>query len=109
VVGVAHGGFNDGHRGWSWRTSASFLDVRLGCNDAERPGYPLERVVHPLATQSALTACSSLPRDSLASPNNRGVVGSTMNSLSMPAKPGRIERFMKMTCLASSALRIGMP
>ena len=37
------------------------------------------------------------------------VFGSKSSSFSMPAKPGRIERFMKMTWRASSALRIGIP
>ena len=59
--------------------------------------------------QSALTALSSLPSDSLASPNSSVVRGSKSSSFSMPANPGRIERFMNTTCFASSALRIGMP
>ena len=35
--------------------------------------------------------------------------GSKSSSFSMPANPGRIDRFMNTTCFASSALRIGMP
>ena len=73
------------------------------CRSTRMSGYSSPK------PQSALTAFSSLPRDSLASPKNSVVVGSKRSSFSMPAKPGRIERFMKMTCLASSALRIGMP
>ena len=59
--------------------------------------------------QRALTAVRSLLRVSLASPNSSVVFGSKSSSFSMPAKPGRIERFMNTTCLASSAFRIGMP
>ena len=59
--------------------------------------------------QSALTAVSTLPRVSLASPNSSVVWGSKSSSFSMPAKPGRIDRLRKTTALAWSALRIGMP
>ena len=60
-------------------------------------------------TYRAFTAVSSLHMVSLASPNSRVVFSSKSSSFSMPAKPGRIDRFMKTICLASSALRIGMP
>ena len=93
--------------------SWSFLTVRERCNDRKGSGYPVDRVFRPHpphpAGYSALTALSSLPSESLASPKSRVVLGSKSSSFSMPAKPGRIERFMKTTCLASSALRIGMP
>ena len=47
-----------------------------------------------------MTALTSLVRESLASPKNITVFGPNMRSLSIPANPGRIERFMKMMCLA---------
>jgi hypothetical protein len=37
-------------------TVASFLDVRGGCNDAERPGYPVDRVSRPSALKLLLLA-----------------------------------------------------
>ena len=46
---------------------------------------------------------------SFASPKSSVVFSSKSSSFSMPAKPGRIDRFMKTICRASSALRIGMP
>ena len=46
---------------------------------------------------------------SLASPNSSVVLGSKSSSFSIPAKPGRIERFMNTIFFASSALRMGMP
>ena len=60
-------------------------------------------------TVRALSSASSLPMVSLASPKSRVVVGSYSSSFSMPAKPGRMERFMKTTWRAWLACRIGMP
>ena len=71
--------------------------------------HRLASVSFCLLGQSALTALSSLPIESFASPNSSVVLGSKSSSFSMPAKPGRIDRFMNTTALASSALRIGMP
>src|SRR4051794_20490917 len=59
--------------------------------------------------QAALTALTSLVRESLASPKNMTVFGPNIRSLSMPAKPGRMDLFMKMMFLAWSAFRIGIP
>jgi len=59
--------------------------------------------------QAAFTALTSFVSESFASPKNITVFGSNMSSLSMPANPGRIDRFMKMMFLAWSALRIGIP
>jgi len=59
--------------------------------------------------QRALTAATTFVRESLASPNNSVVFGSKSSSLSMPAKPGRIERFMNTMLRASSTARIGIP
>ena len=59
--------------------------------------------------QASLTAATSLPNVSLASPNSNVVFSSKRRSLSMPANPGRMERLRKMTAAASSALMIGMP
>ena len=58
---------------------------------------------------AAFTAWTNLVRESLASPKNMIVFGSYISSLSMPAKPGRIERFMNTMFLAWSTFRIGMP
>ena len=58
---------------------------------------------------SALTAAVSFATDSFASPNSIIVFGSTKSGLSMPAKPGFIERFSTMTAFDSSTFRIGMP
>ena len=60
-------------------------------------------------TRSAFTSASSLPMVSLASPNSSVVVGSYSSSFSIPANPGRIDRFMKTTCRAWLACRIGIP
>ena len=60
-------------------------------------------------TVRALSSASSLLMVSLASPNSSVVVGAYSSSFSMPAKPGRIERFMKTTWRAWLACRIGMP
>lgn len=62
-----------------------------------------------VAGQAFLTAATSLLRESLASPKSITVLGSYRSSLSMPAKPGRIERFMKTICLDSSTSSTGMP
>ncbi len=59
--------------------------------------------------QTSSTAFTSLASESLASPKSRVVFGSKSSSFSIPANPGRIDRFMKTICCASSALRIGMP
>src|SRR5580704_7303028 len=57
------------------------------------PGtHSLVRMV-PARPQAALTAATSLVSESLASPNSMVVLGSKSSSLSMPANPGRIERF----------------
>jgi hypothetical protein len=58
---------------------------------------------------NAFTADSNLVMDSRASPNNSVVFGSNSSSFSMPANPGRIDRFMKTTWCASPASRIGIP
>jgi hypothetical protein len=58
---------------------------------------------------SAFTAPSTLVRDSLASPNSRVVCGSYISSFSIPANPGRMERFRKTTCRASETSRMGIP
>ena len=60
-------------------------------------------------TVRALSSASSLPMVSLASPKSNVVVGSYRSSFSMPAKPGRMDRFMKTTWRAWLACRIGMP
>ncbi len=58
---------------------------------------------------AAFTAATSLVSESFASPKSMSVFGSYISSLSMPAKPGRMLRFMKTIFFASSAFRIGMP
>jgi hypothetical protein len=45
----------------------------------------------------------------LASPNSISVLSAVYSSLSMPAKPGFIERLMAMHSFALSASMIGMP
>jgi len=59
--------------------------------------------------QRALTAATTFVSESLASPNNSVVFGSNSRSLSMPANPGRMERFMNTMLRASSTARIGIP
>ncbi len=59
--------------------------------------------------QRALTAATTFVSESLASPNNSVVFGSKSSSLLMPAKPGRIERFMNTMLRASSTARMGIP
>jgi hypothetical protein len=66
-------------------------------------GLPLVALVHSAADYPAVA------RVSLASPNSSVVFGSKSSSLSMPAKPGRIERLRKTMFSASSALMMGMP
>ena len=44
--------------------------------------------------------CSVSTAPAMSSPNSSVVFSSNNNSFSMPAKPGRIDRFMKMICLA---------
>jgi hypothetical protein len=61
------------------------------------------------AGQRVFRDCSTLVRESFASPNSSVVPGSYSNSFSMPAKPGRIERLRKTTAFASPTSRIGMP
>jgi hypothetical protein len=58
---------------------------------------------------AALTAETSLVSESLASPKSMVVLGSYRRSLSMPAKPGRIDRFRNTMLCAWSTFRIGMP
>ena len=53
----------------------------------------------------ALTAAISLTTESFASPNSIVVCGSRKSSLSMPAKPGAIERFI--TTIAAPCRRRG--
>src|SRR5262249_15384648 len=61
------------------------------------------------ARHSALTAAVSFATDSFASPKSIIVFGSTNSGLSMPAKPGFIERLSTMTACDWSTFRIGMP
>lgn len=49
------------------------------------------------------------PTTAFASPKSMRVWSSVYSSLSMPAKPGFIERLIAKTVLAMSALMIGMP
>ena len=58
---------------------------------------------------ASLTAATSLARVSLASPNRRVVLSSKSRSLSIPAKPGRMDRLRNTMFSASSALMMGMP
>jgi hypothetical protein len=58
---------------------------------------------------SALTAAVSRATDSFASPNSIIAFGSRKSGLSMPAKPGLIERFSTTTACDWSTFRIGMP
>ena len=58
---------------------------------------------------ASLTAATSLVRVSLASPNSKVVLSSKSRSLSIPAKPGRIDRLRNTMFSASSALMMGMP
>jgi len=58
---------------------------------------------------SALRADTTLVNDSFASPNKSVVLASYKSSFSMPAKPGRIDLFRKITFPALSTSRIGMP
>src|SRR5512133_3499669 len=57
------------------------------------------RLILPRVSQTvrALSSVSSLLMVSFASPNSSVVVGSYRSSFSIPAKPGRIERFMNTT------------
>lgn len=52
---------------------------------------------HEPISYSAFTAVNSLAIDSRASPNSSVVFGSKSSSFSIPANPGRIERFMNTT------------
>ena len=54
-------------------------------------------------------AAISFTTESFAFPNSIVVCGSRKRSLSMPAKPGAIERFITTTLCALSTSRIGMP
>jgi hypothetical protein len=74
----------------------------------ERPGRDSPRELTD-RRYSALTALRSLLMVSLASPKSSEVFSSKRSSFSIPANPGRIERFMKITALASSTFRIGIP
>src|SRR5262249_21013411 len=76
------------------------LDVRAA-EDRDRHGAS--------RAQTVFTAWISFPTESFASPNSIAVFGFRYSSLSMPAKPGRIERLSTTTCWAWSTLRIGMP
>src|SRR5439155_9411514 len=58
---------------------------------------------------SVLTPATSLRTDSFASPKSITVFGSRKSGLSIPAKPGLIERFMTTICFELSTSRIGMP
>ena len=73
----------------------SLLDV-AGCEDGD-------------AAQSAFTPAASFATDSFASPNSITVFGFTKSGLSMPAKPGLIERFRTTIACDWSTLRIGIP
>ena len=64
---------------------------------------------HLIGHHDALTAAISLTIESFASPNSIVVFGSRKSSLSMPAKPGAIERFITTTLAALSTSRIGIP
>ena len=57
----------------------------------------------------ALSAPTTLVSDALASPKSNVVFESKSSSFSIPAKPGRIERFKKMTFPACATSRIGIP
>ena len=52
---------------------------------------------HEPISYSAFTAVNSLAIDYRASPNSSVVFGSKSSSFSIPANPGRIERFMNTT------------
>ena len=68
---------------------------------ADRRDRPLRHV--------AFTAAISFTIESFALPNSIVVCGSRKSSLSMPANPGAIERFITITLAALSTSRIGMP
>ena len=55
------------------------------------------------------SASTTFVNVSFASPNVSTVFGAKNSSFSMPAKPGRIDRFSTMQDLARSAFRTGMP
>ena len=57
----------------------------------------------------SFTAPISLTTESFALPNSIVVRGSRKSSLSMPAKPGAIERFITTTLAALSTSRMGIP
>ena len=57
----------------------------------------------------AFTAAMSFTIESLALPNSIVVWGSRNRSLSMPANPGAMERFITTTLFALSTSRIGIP
>ena len=59
--------------------------------------------------QTALTELISFTIESFALPKSIVVRGSRNSSLSMPANPGAIERFITITLVALSTSRIGMP
>ena len=61
------------------------------------------------AAHRALTPAVSLATDSFASPNSIIVFGSRKSGLSMPAKPGLIDRLSTIVARDSSTFRIGMP
>ena len=58
--------------------------------------------VDEVPTQADFTAATSLAKVSLASPKSMVVFGSNSNSLSIPAKPGRMERLRNTMFWASS-------
>ena len=59
--------------------------------------------------QTVFTAPISFTIESFAFPNSIVVRGSRKSSLSIPAKPGAIDRFITTTLVALSTSRIGIP
>ena len=93
------------YRCFASRQPLDSRDYRSFCESRPRDSRDYRRA----RSYAALTAATSFVSESLASPKNMTVFGPNMRSLSMPANPGRIERFMKMMFFAWSAFRIGMP
>ncbi len=83
---------------------------RNHCNRSDNPRFPpipphkkprpFGQSFFNLDLYRVFSELTTLVKESLASPKSSEVFGSNNTSFSMPAKPGRIERFKKTTCWA---------
>ena len=99
------------HSDWSQRQLSNTImpAASLGADTAGMFSQLLLDLFARAEDHIALTAATTFVKESLASPKRSVVFGSKRSSLSIPAKPGRMERFMKTMLWASSTARIGMP